>query len=208
MKSFKSAALAAATALVLILSGCAGTGSSQGEAVDTAQRVAGYNQFLQSTPSFQEQSVGNEAADRLFSGIQGLAVQQHRAFQLYAENMDGPVKPLAMRLEAIAAEEGEEAYVNAVRELSDEDKAMYQEYHAKQRQLTAERIQMLPEALNIVRGLQGLNPREIASSPMAAAGAANSLRTAVAQGQYVVQSLEYMRLMNERLEAASQYAGR
>lgn len=67
---------------------------------------------------------------------------------------------------------------------------------------------MLPEAYNIVRGLQGLNPREIAASPMAAVGAANALRTAVAQGQYVVQSLEYMQQMNDIRNAAAQYTGR
>lgn len=209
MKSVKIAALgAAATALVLVLSGCAGMGSSQGEAVDSEARTADYSQFIESVPSLQEQSVGNEAADRLFSGIQGLAVQQHRAFLLYAENMDGPVKALATRLEATAVEQGQDAYLIEVQELSEEDRALYQEYHAKQRELTSERVKMLPEAYNIVRGLQGLNPREIAASPMAAVGAANALRTAVAQGQYVVQSLEYMQQMNDIRNAAAQYTGR
>lgn len=209
MKSYTSATLGiVAAALALILSGCAGMASGKGEAVDSKARTADYSQFLESIPSLQEQSVGNDAADRLFSGIQGLAVQQHRAFQLYSENMDGPVKSLAMRLEGIAIEQGQDSYLTAVRELTEDDKALYQVYLDKQRQLTRERILMLPEAYNIVKGLQDLNPREIAASPMAAIGAASALRTAFAQGQYVIRSLEYMKEMDDILNAAAQYTGR
>jgi hypothetical protein len=193
--------------LVIGLAGCTGSGTTR-DAVDTEQRISDYQEFLNSTPSFQEQSVGNPAADLLFTGIQGLAVQQHQAFQLYAENMDGPVKPLAMRLEAIASEGGEDAYIAAVQELSPEDLTLYRGYHEKQRALTATRILMIPEALRIVQGLSTLNPRDLASNPMAIASAGNAVRVAVAQGQYVTKSLEYMRLMNERLEAAAQYMGR
>lgn len=193
--------------VAMVVTGCAFGGSS-GEAVNTEERVSDYQQFLDSVPSLQEQSVGNAAADLLFSGIQGLAVQQHNAFQLYASNTDGPVQGLALRLERIAAEDGEEAYISAVQELSAEDKQMYSDYLTTQQQLTSERIKMLPEAVRIIEGLRNLNPREIASNPMAVAGAAGAVKTALEQGQYVMQSLEYMQLMDERLTAAAEYVGR
>ena len=199
--------LAGLVGVAVFVTGCA-MGGSSGEAVNTEERVSDYNQFLDSVPSLQEQSVGNAAADLLFSGIQGLAVQQHNAFQLYAENTDGPVQGLALRLERIATDDGEEAYISAVQELSAEDQRMYGEYLATQQQLTSERIKMLPEAIRIIEGLRNLNPRELASNPMAIAGTAKAVNTALEQGQYVMQSLEYMQLMDERLTAAAEYVGR
>lgn len=201
-----SIALLALLGTAFVVTGCATGGS--GEAVDSEERVSNYNQFLDSVPSLQEQSVGNPAADVLFAGIQGLAVQQHNAFQLYAENTDGPVQGLALRLENIAVEDGEEAYVAAVQELGDEDRAMYAEYLGIQQQLTSERIKILPEAAKIVAGLRNLDPRELASNPMAIPATADSVTTAVQQGQYVMQSLEYMQQMNERLTSAAEYVGR
>jgi len=197
----------AAGVLVLLLASVSFAEKAQ-KGVDSKERGESYAQFLDSHPSMQEQKIGNPAADTLFSGVQGLAVQQHQAFQLFASNTDGPVKPLAVRLDAIYAEDGEQAYLDTVQALEPADKALYEEYLTKQRQLTGERIKMLPEAIRIVGALKNLNPRDLTKNPMALVSTGKSLATAVDQGNYVITSLNYMKEMNEVMDLASNYRGR
>lgn len=197
----------AVSVLVLFFASFSFAGKTN-KAVDSKERGESYAQFIDSHPSLQEQKIGNPAADTLFTGIQGLAVQQHQAFQLFASNTDGPVKPLAVRLDAIYSGDGEQAYLDAVQALDPADKVLYEGYLTTQRQLTGERIKMLPEAILIVGGLKNLNPRELAKNPMALVSTGRALTTAVDQGDYVMTSLNYMKEMNELMELATNYRGR
>lgn len=203
--------LVLAFALPFLLVGCLATGGTD-RVVDTEDRQTRYNAFLDSTPDLQEQSVGNPAADLLFTGIQGLAVQQYEAFQAFSANMNDEDRvSLATRMENIRLEDGQDAYVAAVAELREaggRDWEVYNEYMTLQEELTNARIQMIPEATRIVAGIAQLNPRDIAANPMAAVSAGRALNTAVAQGRYVTTSLQWMQEMNDSLRAAQEFQGR
>lgn len=203
LKTIGSVVLVSAT---MALMGCAGTGAKDGTSADST--VSSYQQYLDKTPSFEVQSVGDADADLLLASVAEFAKNKHEAVLAINDAVEGNAdghKAFVALSELQGTERAD--YVAA---MTPETKSAYGKYVDQMEKLSEikadEKEAILAAAVAVVKIdkdslLSGANM-------MQKVQLAKSLKTAVEQGAYARDSMAWMEQYQATLTNVQNDTGR
>ena len=186
--------------IALFITGCTGSNEPDTEnTVNEKGQTTAFEKFKTDRPEAEAASIGVKSADLIFSGISGIYVKTTDVTDKFINRVEN--NQVALSLEEIRKANGEEAYNQALSELSGVDKEMYEKFLASESNSLEVVKGYLAEALKLQVGISNINVNELVTNPFSLPGAIKNTKLATEQIGFTVDALKMLKSFKDGADA-------
>jgi len=190
--------------VALLCTGCMGGNSKVEDGM--GQKQLAWTEFQEERPDAGFESVENAPADLTLKGVADL-------YGTTCEILDKTVEQtehcqVAMKLETVRENQGEETFKKELDALEGQDKKDYEIYVNNEIDSLEVVVKYAAVALELEEGLTSLDPSSLASNPFKLGGVSSTLSHSKDQIEFTTKALAWLKEYKDSLEMARSYQGR